>query len=163
VEESIVFIGLGEPEWDLGSSVRGTNLVFSSLDGFGSSTWLGLDHDKPGGSGPILDDSLTKGFLEFWTDGPQYFRLQLVVQELVSRDQGYILRWDLAEVEPGWSVDLYHWRLGKWLRLTNQQAVLEPVADYLSPGTGSLRFRMIRHDEAATVGLDLSAVRLEAK
>ena len=144
-------------------SSASVNLVFSSLDGFGSSTGLGLDHDKPGGSGPILDDSLTKGFLEFWTDGPQYFRLQPVVQELVSRDQGYILRWDLAEVEPGWSVDLYHWRLGKWLRLTNQQAVLEPVADYLRPGTGSLRFRMIRHDEAATVGLDLSAVRLEAK
>lgn len=163
VEESMVFIALGEPEWDLGSSVRGTNLVFSDLDGFGSSRWLGLDHDKPRGSDPNLYDSFTESYQEFLWAGSHYFRLQPVVQELVSMDQGYILRWDLAEVEPGCTIDLYHWRLGKWLRLTDQQAVLDPVADYLSPGTGSLRFRLIVPDEIGTGALGLSAVRLEAK
>jgi hypothetical protein len=163
VEESMVFIALGEPEWDLGSSVRGTNLVFSSLDGFGGFRWLGLDQDKPGGSDPNLYDSFTKSYQEFLWAGSHYFRLQPVVQELVSMDQGYILRWDLAEVEPGCTIDLYHWRLGKWLRLTDQQAVLDPVADYLSPGTGSLRFRLIVPDEIGTGALGLSAVRLEAK
>jgi hypothetical protein len=100
---------------------------------------------------------------EFWSAGVNFFRLQPAGEETLPQTAGAILRWDQAVIDEGCTVDLYQWKSGKWLRLTNEQAVLDPLSDYLSPGTNTLRFRLMTDSRDRMYSIDLHAVTLEEK
>ncbi len=139
VEESMVFIGLGEPGMGFGFECAGNQPVFSSLDGFGGFRWLGLDQDKPGGSDPNLYDSFTKSYQEFCGPDRNIFAC-MVVQELVSMDQGYILRWDLAEVEPGMHYRSLSLATGEVVTVDRSAGALDPWRTISAPAPGRCDF-----------------------